>query len=88
MPHFYYAIAITVDSRIFDEVIGRGNRKLWPCHNLDGRKNEKPPVVLDVTVAKSFKVAGKRMFLRGLRNRVNSAFKGSRNRDIICAEPQ
>ena len=28
-------------------------------HNLDGLKNEKHQVILDVAVAKSFKVAGK-----------------------------
>ena len=32
-------------------------------HNLDGLNNEKPAVVFDVAVAKSFKVAGNRMFL-------------------------
>ena len=84
MTYFCYTIAVAAYNRIFDEAI----ESYGLVTTLMAGKMRSPPVVFDVAVAKSFKVAGKRMFLRGLRNRVNSAFKGSRNRDIICAESQ
>ena len=58
VPHFCYTIAMTAYDRIFDKEI-----KNYGLVAISmAKKNEKSPVVLDVAIAKSFKVAGIRMF--------------------------